>query len=51
MKDFKEIVEKCLVCEGKVKLLKGKFKWENEFFVLFYKKIINNIIKYIDDLF
>lgn len=51
VKDFKEIIEKFLVCEGKVKLLRGKIKWENDFFVQFYKRIINNIIKYMDDLF
>lgn len=51
VKDFKEIIEKFLVCEGKVQLLRGKIKWENDFFVQFYKRIINNIIKYMDDLF
>lgn len=51
VKDFKEIVEKCSACEGKVSSLKGKLKWQNELFVQFYKKTINNIIKHMDDLF
>lgn len=51
VKDFKDIIEKNPVFNGKVSYTAGKLKWKNEHFREFFKKTIDSIIKHIDELF
>lgn len=51
VKSFNEVIEKNDVYKNNVFYVIGKFVWDNDFFRGFFKKIIDGIVKYMDEIF